>query len=348
LNASKRWMLVGRDVLVPPLAVVAVVAILGLSSESNYEYGTTLALCINIIALVGLNMIAGHAGQIALGHAALIGTGAYTVVVLGTDYGFAGAATLILAPVISAALAVVIGVPTLRLRGLYFSVGTLAFAVIVDFINNRATSLTGGPDGKIVNPLMFGERSYALPADFFQLVLVFLVVVLVFERLFVRTWVAWGLKAARTSEPAASAAGVAIFSSRLGAFAIAGALAGLAGALSAYQTLYISPSSYTLLASVDLFVVLFIGGMATFIGPVAGAFILYSFERWLSPYPDLKPFALAIVFLLALRFFPGGLGGAINDAWNRFAPSFRTRPPDRQIDGPASQQSEPVTEGVGR
>ncbi len=346
MNASKRMLIAARGIFIAPILVTVALAILGSSSTSGYEYGITSTLCINIIALVGLNMIAGHAGQLALGHAGLIGAGAYTVVVAGTRHGMSGPLTLILAPLIAAALAVLIGIPTLRLRGLYFSVGTLAFAVIIDFIDNRATTLTGGPDGTIVNPLKFGIHSYSAPRDFFYLVLIFTIAILIFERLFVRSWVAWGLKAARASEPAAASAGVPIFSARLGTFALAGAIAGLAGALLAYQTQYVSPSSFTLQSSIDLFVVLFIGGVATFLGPVAGAFILYAFDRWLAPYPDIRPFALGAVFLLALRFFPGGLGGALNSVYAYLTHSRRAiqRGPHAPVLN--DEEPEPVKAGV--
>lgn len=321
MNVSRALLRSARGVVLAPLAVMIGLLILGSLSSSGYDYGITATFCIDIIALVGLNMIAGHAGQLALGHAGLIAAGAYAAVVAGTDHGVSGPVTLVIAPLFAAAAAVIVGLPTLRLRGLYFSVGTLAFAVIIDYISNRAVSLTGGPDGKLVDPLTIGSQSYSAPEDFFYLVVIVMTIVLIFERLFVRTWIAWGLKAARASEPAASSAGVPIFSARLGTFALAGAIAGLSGALLAYQTQYISPSSFTLQESIDLFVVLFVGGTATFIGPVAGASILYAFDRWLAPYPDLKPFALGILFLLALRFLPGGLGGAINTVWARYRKS---------------------------
>ncbi|MFD4198780.1 branched-chain amino acid ABC transporter permease, partial [Amycolatopsis thermoflava] len=294
---------------------MALLLAIGTTSSTGYAFGLASTLCIDIVALVGLNIIAGHAGQLALGHAGLIGAGAYVVAILGTDYGTSPLTALVLAPVLSAILAVVIGFPTLRLRGLYFAVATLAFAVIVDFVINRAVTLTGGPDGKTVVPLTVGARSYASSEDFFYLAVIVVLVVLVLDRLFVRTWMAWGLKAAKMSEAAVAGVGVPVYATRLGAFAMAGALAGLAGAMLAYQTAYVSPSTFTLAHSIDLFVVLFIGGMATFVGPVAGALILYLFDRFLAPYPELSPFVLGIAFLLALRFLPGGLGGALSKAW---------------------------------
>lgn len=326
---SDTWLRKGAGILVPPAVVVVLLLAIGASSPSAYGYGIASTLCIEIIALVGLNIIAGHAGQLALGHAGLIGVGAYVVAILGTDQGMPGWATLILAPVLSAFAAVLIGLPTLRLRGLYFAVATLAFAVIIDYVINRAVGLTGGPDGKVVAPLSFGAVNYAQPQDFFGLAVAFAAVALVADRLFVRTWAAWGLRAAKVSESAASSVGVPVYTSRLGAFALAGAFAGLAGAMLAYQTMYVSPSSFTLLHSIDLFVVLFIGGMATFIGPVVGALILYSFDRFLAPYPELSPFVLGIAFLLALRFLPGGVGGVLESgvaAWRSRRQRARAKP----------------------
>lgn len=332
MNASETWLRRAAGILLPPAAVVVLLLVIGASSPSAYGYGIASTLCIEIIALVGLNIIAGHAGQLALGHAGLIGVGAYVVAILGTDQGMPGWLTLVLAPALSALAAVLIGLPTLRLRGLYFAVATLAFAVIIDYVINRAVNLTGGPDGKAVAPLAFGVVNYAQPQDFFGLAVAFAAVALVVDRLFVRTWAAWGLRAAKVSESAAASVGVPIYRSRLGAFALAGAFAGLAGAMLAYQTMYVSPSSFTLLHSIDLFVVLFIGGMATFVGPVVGALILYAFDRFLAPYPELSPFVLGIAFLIALRFLPGGLGGALESgaaAWRARRQRSRAAKPER-------------------
>lgn len=324
MNASEAWWRATASVVAPPAAVVVGLLVIGSLSRTSYEYGIAATVCIDIIALVGLNIIAGHAGQLALGHAGLIGVGAYVAAIGSADLGLSGATTLVVAPLLGATVAVLIGLPSLRLRGLYFAVATLAFAVIIDYIINRAVPVTGGPDGKLVPALTFGIRGYARPEDFFFLALVFAAGAMLLERLFVRTWAAWGLRAAKVSESAASSVGVPLYTSRLGAFALAGAFAGLAGALLAYQTLYVSPSSFTLQHSIDLFVVLFIGGMATFVGPVAGAFILYSFDRFLAPYPELRPFVLGIAFLLALRFLPGGIGGALGVVWARRTSRRRT------------------------
>ncbi|SCL20057.1 amino acid/amide ABC transporter membrane protein 2, HAAT family [Micromonospora pallida] len=342
MNGFSNLLSTSRAIVGGPFVVVAVLLVLGGTADSGYDYGATSTLCINLVALIGLNLIAGHAGQLVLGYAALMAVGAYTVAVAGTDHGLSGPVTLLLAPALGALLAVVIGVPTLRLRGLYFGVGTLAFAVIVDFFNNRAVPITGGPDGKLVGPLTIGIRNYSNPEDFFYFTLAITAAVLVFERLFVRTWTAWGLKAARTSEPAAASAGVPIFSARLGTFALSGAIAGLAGALLAYQTLYVSPSSFTLHESIDLFVVLFVGGMATFVGPIVGAAILYVFTRWLAPYPELKPLLLGMVFLVALRFLPGGVGAALNKL--RALVRARRRPPGTP--NRAAKESASVPAGV--
>lgn len=267
----------------PVLPVAVLLALLIATSTSEYSDSLVASFAVNVVVLVGLNLVVGHAGQLSLGHASLVGIGAYVVAVTTADRGLPSWLGLVLAVLGSALVAGLIGLPTLRLKGLYFAVATLAFGVIVTYFLDRAKDLTGGPDGKPVPPLAIGGTEVTDSLQIAQLCAVAAVLVLLGERLFVRTWAGWILRSARASEPGAASVGMPVFSARLGTFALSGAIAGLGGALLAWETSYISPTSFTLEQSIDLFVVLFVGGAGTFVGPIAGAAILYGFDRWLTP-----------------------------------------------------------------
>lgn len=339
---SKRSATSVVSLLWPVLAVGAVVALLAVTASNGYEVSLLSAACINLIVLSGLNLIAGYGGQLALGQAAFVGTGAYATVITIADFGWPPALALVIAPIISAVFAVIIGLPSLRLRGLYFAVATLAFGVIFSQLILQGGTVTGGPDGRggISSLELFGIELHD-PLSSLAFIGTIALLALLFMRGITRTWFGWGLKAARVSEPAASGVGVPIFTTRLAAFIMSGVLGGLGGSLMAFEHLYVSPSSFTFAASIDLFMVLFLGGLGTFLGPVVGTVILYVFARWFTAFPEAQPFILAGVFLLALRFFPLGVGGYVESRWRRFRRARSDR--NNGVSAPTAASEEPAS-----
>ena len=309
----------------PVLAVAALIALMAATAQTGYELTLIATACVNIVVLAGLNIIAGYGGQLALGQAAFTGVGAYASVIAVVDMGVPTYLALILAPIISAVFALLIGVPSLRLKGLYFAVATLAFGVILNQLLLQGGAVTGGPDGRGAGMTPLSLFGLVIFDPYSKLILsaVSALVALLIMHALMRTWFGWGLRAANVSEPAASGIGTPVFRTRLAAFVIAGAFGGLGGSLLAFEQLYVSPTSFTFFASIDLFMVLFLGGLGTFVGPVVGAAILYAFSRWFSAFPDAQPFILGAVFLVALRFFPLGVGGYANTFLKRFATKRR-------------------------
>ena len=292
---------------------------MGKIASSGYQIALVSSLCINIVTLAGLNFICGYGGQLALGQASFVGVGAYATVIMATDFNVSSTAALFITPFITGVLALVVGIPSLRLRGLYFAVATLAFGVIFHQVLLEGGAYTGGPDGRvaILKPLsFFGTQIISNEQKLYFNAGAALLALLVMG-LLMKTWFGIGLQASKVSEPASSSIGISVFRSRLAAFVLSGMFAGVAGSLFAFQTMYVSPSSFTLMMSVDLFMVLFFGGLGTFLGPVVAAAILYGFSRWLAAFPDIQPFLLAGVFLFALRSFPLGVGGFVAGIYQR-------------------------------
>lgn len=343
LRTNRLFVLLG-----PIVAVAILVAVMAATAQTGYELTLIATACVNIVVLAGLNIIAGYGGQLALGQAAFTGIGAYCTVITVVDFGVPTYLALILAPIISAIFAVLIGLPSLRLKGLYFAVATLAFGVILNQVLLQGGAVTGGPDGRGagMQPLtLFG----VMITDPFHKVLLSaaaaLIALLIMSAL-MRTWFGWGLRAANVSEPAAAGIGAPVFRTRLVAFVIAGAFGGLGGSLLAFEQLYVSPTSFTFFASIDLFMVLYLGGLGTFVGPIVGAAILYAFSRWFSAFPDAQPFILGGVFLLALRFFPLGVGGYANTLVKRFSKNRRKEPGPINVIGEAAAELSSRANGV--
>ena len=306
-----------RDSAIAPAAVLlAVVLLLRYTSDDEYAISLATDLCVYVIALSGLNLITGYGGQLQLASAAFMGIGAY-VMALGTiRHGFSPLPMIGCAILAAAAIAVIVGAPTLRLRGLYFAIATLAVGIVFTNIVTQNVEFSGGPDGIGTVPSLelFGVR-FATHSEFFIVAAALAILVTFLVNVYINSWAGWALRAARESEAAASGVGVPIFLNRLAAFAISGALGGLAGALGALSQAYVSPSSFTFTTSVDLFLVLFIGGMGSRQGPLIGAFILYAFSRWLTPFAGALPLILGVTFLLFLKFFPGGVAGVVSSAF---------------------------------
>lgn len=319
-----------RAILVfgPVIAVAIVIAIMVATAQSGYEISLLTTACVNMIVLAGLNVIAGYGGQLALGQAAFTGIGAYATVIAVVDLHLPTFLAFILAPVVSIVFAVIIGLPSLRLKGLYFAVATLAFGFILNQVLLQGGTVTGGPDGRGVGMKPLSIFGFVFADPFHQLMLaagVALLALLATHAL-MRTWFGWGLRASKVSEPASSGIGTPVFRTRLWAFIISGVLGGIGGSLLAFEQLYVSPTSFTFSASIDLFMVLFLGGLGTFLGPVIGAAILYIFSRWFSAFPELEPFILGLVFLVALRFFPLGVGGFLGTLIDRRGRQRRETP----------------------
>lgn len=310
--------------LVSIVATAAVLLVLPFGAATGYELGLLTTFCTTLLLLTGLNLISGYGGQLSLGQGTFFGIGAYFAAIGSVELGLSPLATLILAPIVATIIAIGIGLPSLRLRGLYFAMATLGIAVVFELLLNRAADVTGGPDGiGGIEPLAIGGIVFDTPISQYLLAATLAVVGLIVAQLFMRSQMGWGLRAAKASEPGAAVVGIDTFKVRLVAFALSGGLAGVAGALEAFHTFYISPPSFTFYVSVLLFVALTIGGMGTYLGPIIGAFILYAFDRWLTGLADYQPLILAAIFLVCLRLFPRGIATAIAELFSR----SRTSPP---------------------
>lgn len=294
----------------PGLATAVVLAVLPLLAPNSYNLSVFTSFCINLLMLTGLNLISGYGGQMSLGQSCFYGVGSYTVTIGASKLGLSPLLCFFLAPLVAAVFAVAVGIPSLRLRGLFFAMATLGVGVIYGLFLERAASITGGPNGVRVPIVKVGHVDFSQPRTIYITAAIAALAGIVVSQLFLRTRTGWGLRAARASEPAAAVVGVDIFSVRLVALALSGAYAGLGGALQDFNTLYLSPSSFGFFTSVMLFIALTIGGMATWAGPLLGAAMLLIFDKWLPAYIDKEPLILAAIFVVSLRLFPAGAARA--------------------------------------
>lgn len=228
-----------------------------------YYYGILVAVGINIILVLGLNLVTGFTGQLHLGHAAFMAIGAYTAGLLATKAGLSLGPAMLVAGIAAAAFGLIVALPTLRLTGDYLAIATLGFGEIVR-ITLLNLDITGGPFGLRGIP-----RQTSLP-----LVIIVAVVTYAVLASLVRSRVGRALIAIREDEIAAQTMGIETTSMKVTAFTVAAFFAGIAGALFAFWFRYLNPSSFGFMVSIELLAMAVLGGLGNLLGSVLGAALI--------------------------------------------------------------------------
>ncbi|MCO5082099.1 MAG: branched-chain amino acid ABC transporter permease [Rhizobiaceae bacterium] len=251
-------------------ALVAALAALPLVAPGYWIYFAGL-LGINIVATHGLNIMMGYTGLLSLGHAAFVGVGAYTVAILQTYFGVPFWIAIPAAGISAAVIGVAFGLPSLRIRGLYLVIATLAAQFILHFVFVHWQSVTNGDVGLPVAPAeVFG---YPLNNEtrVYYLILAFVVLSTIFASNVVRSRVGRAFIAIRERDLTAQVLGVEIVGYKLMAFALGSFYAGIAGALLAYFNRFVNPEQFGLLLSVFFLSAVIVGGMGSILGAILGA-----------------------------------------------------------------------------
>jgi branched-chain amino acid transport system permease protein len=299
-------------VLVAWLALATFPQWSGFWESSRFVAGIIRQVLIFAIFASSLNLLVGYAGLPSLGHAAFFGGGAYAAAIvaqrLGTDQLLLSLGAGILG---AALLALVVGFLAVRALGIFFLMLTLALAQMVFALAFQATELTGGSNGfsGVHRPTLLGI-DFNAASDLYVLVCVtFLVVVLLLWRLVTSSY-GRALIGVRENERRMRALGYDTRTLKLSAFVLAGAIAGIAGALSSYEFRFVSPNDVALGTSVTGFVMVLIGGAGTLLGPVLGAAAVLLIERVLPSQLPAQT-VLGIVFILFVVFARQGIAGAL-------------------------------------
>jgi branched-chain amino acid transport system permease protein len=297
-----------RDFII--LSLVAVVmAFLPLLIGEFYLYLIRLISIYAILAL-GLNIFMGYCGQINLGSGGFFCIGAYSLSLLQIKLGWHYLAAFPVTIGLSFLVAWSVSKPLLRLRGHSMAIGTLSFAMAIYLISERFPSLTGGSDGIVVPPLvLFGHTMGNMFNYYF--ILVSLIAVYVISYLLVDSSIGRALKAVRDDEAAAAAMGVDCHHYKTLAWVMSGVLGGLAGALYAQQSDFLSPSLFSLWANIHVLVMICVGGVGSNLGSVVGAAIMTILPYLLVSIQAYTILVQGFVLLIVLRFLPSGVVGTI-------------------------------------
>jgi branched-chain amino acid transport system permease protein len=289
--------------------VVLVIAPLGLKAHGIYLLSMWAVMA---IAALGLNLTLGYAGQISLAQGAFVGMGAYCTAILTTMHGWPFIATFVLAALLCFVVGWLLGYPALRVQHHYLAFVTLAFTTLVFLVMRNEEWLTKGIYGivNIPRPTLLGWSTKE-PRDYYYLCLIALAMAGLFTWHLVRS--PWGraFMALRENPMRAASLGVDTRRYTLMAFAIGSALGGVAGALYAPLVEFIDPTPFTLSLSLNILLMVIVGGSGYFLGPFLGAIVSVLLPEWLRAAEGLYLICYAIAVMVLMAFCPSGLLGLL-------------------------------------
>ncbi len=294
---------------------------------NTYALAFLTLILITGVSALGLNILTGFTGLISLGQVGFLLTGAYAYAIPVAKYGWSPLAGFALAALVPAAVSLVVGAPSLRLKGLYLAITTLAFSFIINTVILEARWLTNGARGLHVrHPTLFG-LSFDGDVAFAYLCLGFAVAALLATLNIRRSRVGRAFVAIRDNDIAARAMGINLHAYKLLAFATSAALTGVAGALYGLYLSFVSVEGFPFLLSIEALAILIVGGLGSTLGAVLGTvFIVLLPEAtrmvfstfggetlFTTGAQELKSILYGLVIILFLRFQPRGLVGAWHD-----------------------------------
>jgi branched-chain amino acid transport system permease protein len=305
---------------------------------SKYWLGVANLIGITIIAAIGLNILVGYCGQLSIGHAGFIAIGAYTTAVLTSKLGFPFLASLICSGCSAGLIGLIFGIPSVRVKGFYLAITTIAAQFIILWVINHLTSVTGGFNGINVPYASIGSLTFKTESSQFYLIIVITMLCVLIAKNLARGRVGRAFIAIRDNDLAAEVMGINLLHYKLLAFFIGCFLAGISGALLAHWVGFMNAENFTFTDSILYVGIIVIGGLGTTLGPILGVIFIRLLEQgimFISPilenaFPALPagfttglgPMVFGLVIVLFLILEPRGLA----HRWALFRAAYRLWP----------------------
>ena len=279
------------------------------------------------IAVLGLDILMGYAGQVSLGQSGFMAVGGYGAAVLATTYEWEPLAGIAVGVGLAMVCAFLLSLITSRLRGHYLALATLAFGLLVDSLTVGLSDITGGPSGLVGIPsFSIGSWSADDPITMWYVVLGIIVVLLVLLFAGMNSQFGRSLKMVRADQTAAAALGVNVPRVKLAAVTISAALAALSGALYAFYFHYLSPEMVGTQRSFEMIAMLVAGGEGTLVGPILGVALLTLLPQIFQPFAIYKTLAEGALLVICFLYLPEGIFGGIALALQKLARRPGARP----------------------
>ena len=304
-----------------------------------------LSICnlvwIAVIGALGLNILVGYTGQVSIGHGAFMSVGAYTAANLATRLDSPWPVNLLAGGLMAAAVGAVVGIPSLRIKGLYLAIATLAGQLIIEWTINHVTFISGGVQASIEVPRpRIGSMVLNTQRDMYYFLLVFVVIAIVGTMNLIRSRVGRAFIAIRDQDIAAEIIGIDIFRYKLLAFAISSFYAGVTGVLYTYFLGIANYEQFQIGVSIDYLAMIIIGGLGSVLGSIFGAIfvtllpivirismenfgdLFFSQKIVLNLIPNLRLMLFGVLIIVFLIVEPDGL----NRLWRNIRSYFRIWP----------------------
>lgn len=300
--------------------VALLLALPGIITVKYYMQLVILAL-IWVIVAQGQNIIQGFTGYVSITQAGFMGIGAYSSTLLSTGLGWPVWITLICAPLTTSLFALLVGYPSLRVKGHYFAIVTLAYNMVIFVVLINFSRLTGGEAGitNIPKPgaLLGGMVNFDNRTTYYYLVMICAVLLTGLATLVLHSRVGRILLAIRENETLATATGIAVWKYKLFAFVASGFFAGVAGALYAHFQGFINPESFGVAQSLDAILAVILGGSGTIAGPIIGAFAVTFLPEYLRFADSFRLIVYGFLLVIATIFMPRGIAFLLAQAWRK-------------------------------
>jgi branched-chain amino acid transport system permease protein len=313
------------------LLMVGIVALLIQFDILNEYAAQILSFAgVNVIIALSLNLISGFTGQLALGHAGFMAIGAYGAAVSVMQFGMPIFAGILIGGLITAVFGLIIGFPTLRLRGDYLAIVTLAFGEIIRVILVNLEGLTGGAAGLTSVPYFVSESAMEknpnaidnVPALNFVFITLTMLAVLALVHNLLHSSHGRAIISVREDEVASGSMGIGIFRYKMISFCLSAFIAGVGGGLYAFLFNYLNPTDFNFLRSVDFLIIVVFGGMGSLTGTVVAGYLLTYLQEALRFLKDYRLVIYPLLLILMMIFRPGGIMGSRELSVTKL---FRTR-----------------------
>lgn len=297
-----------KNIAAVPGSVLLVIAPFIITN--SYYLHIMVLIGVYIILSLSLNLITGYTGQLCLGHAAFYGIGSYVGALLMLNLNVNFFIALIASAVISGLFGLVLGIPTLRLRGDYLAIVTLGFGEIVRLVFVNWADVIRGPMGLpgIPNPSIFGFQISGRTA-FYYLILILVALTLIFMSRLTNSGFGMAMQTVKADEIAAESIGIYPVKYKLIAFVISSAMAGMAGCFYASYVSYISPTTFVYNTSVTILAMVVLGGLGSLAGSVIGAVVLTLIPEVLRFISDYRMLIFGALMVIMMIFKPEGFWG---------------------------------------
>ncbi len=292
------------------LLLIAGLLLFPLFVRNDYILNVAIMIGIYVILASSMNLTNGYAGIFSMGHSAFYGIGAYATGILSFRIGSGFWTGMLAAGVASMMFGLLLGIPALRLKGIFFALITVSFLEIFRLVTMNWISLTRGPMGipGIPAPTLFGW-SLSANRHFYYLILVMDIMMVLFMYRIIHSRLGRAFMAIRDDDLAAAALGIPTFRYRLLALAISTCLCGFAGCFYAHYASYISVDSFGVSESFIILTMMIVGGMGTITGPLVGAIVMVIFPEIFRSLLEYRMVAYGVILILMILFRPEGLFG---------------------------------------